>query len=180
MPDNAPRAPFVSPADAIDRLATLTPSTRAALIAATTAWQSLLGSRLVSLVLFGSVARGDARPDSDIDVLVVAEGFAQSLSDRRRPLVEAWQRVRAEQSMAGVEWNLITKTPEEACHHTPLYLDIVEDGIVLFDQNGFFHAVIDRMRSRMRALGSRRVWLPDGTWYWDLKPDFQFGEIVEI
>ncbi len=31
------------------------------------------GSRLVSLTLFGSYARGEARPDSDIDVAVVLD-----------------------------------------------------------------------------------------------------------
>jgi predicted nucleotidyltransferase len=34
----------------------------------------LYGPRLVCLVLFGSHARGDAEPGSDIDVLVVLEG----------------------------------------------------------------------------------------------------------
>ena len=32
------------------------------------------GDRLAQMVLFGSRARGDARPDSDIDVLVVLHG----------------------------------------------------------------------------------------------------------
>ena len=32
---------------------------------------SLYGDRLVRLVLYGSQARGDARPDSDVDVLVI-------------------------------------------------------------------------------------------------------------
>lgn len=32
------------------------------------------GDRIVQIVLFGSVARGDAREDSDVDLLVVAEG----------------------------------------------------------------------------------------------------------
>jgi hypothetical protein len=32
----------------------------------------------------------------------------------------------------------------------------------------------------MRALGSRRVYLADGSWYWDLKPDFRPGEVVEL
>ena len=36
--------------------------------------KELYGDRLVKLVLFGSQARGDAEPDSDIDVLVVLRG----------------------------------------------------------------------------------------------------------
>jgi hypothetical protein len=68
----------------------------------------------------------------------------------------------------------------EAQYHSPLYLDIVEDGIIIVDRGGLFAAVLAAMRGRMRALGSRRVYLPDGNWYWDLKPDFRFGEVVEI
>ena len=33
-----------------------------------------LGDRLVAIYLYGSQARGDARPDSDIDVMVVLRG----------------------------------------------------------------------------------------------------------
>ena len=36
--------------------------------------EAVYGSRLVKLVLFGSQARGDAEPGSDIDVLVVLKG----------------------------------------------------------------------------------------------------------
>jgi uncharacterized protein len=36
--------------------------------------QAEYGDRLVKLVLFGSVARGDAEAESDIDVLVVLKG----------------------------------------------------------------------------------------------------------
>ena len=36
--------------------------------------EALYGERLDKLVLFGSQARGDAEPDSDIDVLVVLKG----------------------------------------------------------------------------------------------------------
>jgi len=37
-------------------------------------FEQLYGPRLVRLVLFGSQARGDAEPGSDIDVLVVLAG----------------------------------------------------------------------------------------------------------
>ena len=37
-------------------------------------FELLYGERLVQMVLFGSQARGDAEPESDIDVLVVLRG----------------------------------------------------------------------------------------------------------
>jgi predicted nucleotidyltransferase len=139
-----------------------------------------MGNGLVSLVLFGSVARRQARESSDIDLLVVAEGFPRSLRDRRRPLLESWERARAAHSLPHATWNLVTKSPEEARAHTPLYLDIVEDGILLFDRDRFFEKILSEMKGRMRALGSRRIYLDDGSWYWDLKPDYRFGEVVEL
>ncbi len=41
------------------------------------ALEELYGERLVKLVLYGSHARGDATPESDIDVLLVLKGPVQ-------------------------------------------------------------------------------------------------------
>lgn len=46
--------------------------------------ETIYGSRLAGLVLFGSQARGDALPDSDIDVLVVLHGRVNPLEEARR------------------------------------------------------------------------------------------------
>jgi predicted nucleotidyltransferase len=156
------------------------PDIRSAIEAASQAWSDLLGPHLVSMVLFGSVARGAAHGSSDIDLLIVADDLPFSLTERARPLRRAWDRVRAERGLPAVDWNLVVKTRSEAAYHSPLYLDIVEDGILLVDRGGFFRGVLDAMRARMRTLGSRRVYMPDGSWYWDLKPDYRFGEVVEI
>jgi predicted nucleotidyltransferase len=37
-------------------------------------FEALYNDRLASLVLYGSYARGEARPDSDFDVLIVLKG----------------------------------------------------------------------------------------------------------
>jgi uncharacterized protein len=44
----------------------------------------LYGERLVRVILFGSRARGDALPDSDIDVMVVLKGEVDHEVERRR------------------------------------------------------------------------------------------------
>ena len=57
---------------------------------------------------------------------------------------------------------------------------MVEDAVLILDRGSLFEDVLAGMRERMRELGSRRVHLPDGSWYWDLKPDFRWGDVVEI
>jgi len=153
---------------------------RSALVAAADAWIADWGERLISIVLFGSVARRQAAPVSDIDLLLVAERLPHAMADRRRPFLESWNRTRAAHALPHVEWNLVTKPPHEAQIRSPLYLDRLGDGILILDRSRFFESVLSAMRDRMRALGSRRVYLQDGTWYWDLKPDFRFGEVVDL
>ena len=68
-------------------------------MAVTDSWMTDLGDRLLSLVLFGSVARSQARPTSDIDLVVVVEGLPRRLADRRRPLLDAWERMRAARAL---------------------------------------------------------------------------------
>jgi predicted nucleotidyltransferase len=45
---------------------------------------ALYGDRLDRVLLYGSRARGDARPDSDVDVLVVLEGEVDPLTEIHR------------------------------------------------------------------------------------------------
>jgi len=48
-----------------------------------TALSSAFGDRLKGVLLFGSEARGEARPDSDIDVMVLLEGNTSLSADLR-------------------------------------------------------------------------------------------------
>jgi predicted nucleotidyltransferase len=143
-----------------------------------------LGQRLRSVVLFGSVARGEADSTSDIDILIVAEGLPPSRLARQDVLAHADTRIEPDLERLRREgiWTdvlPIIKTPEEAARVTPLYLDMVEDAVLLVDRDGFFAGVLARLRESLRRLGARRVW-QEGFWYWDLKPDYKPGEVFEI
>jgi predicted nucleotidyltransferase len=47
-------------------------------------FEELYGDRLVHLILYGSQARGDARPWSDIDLLVVLKGPVNDYKESHR------------------------------------------------------------------------------------------------
>lgn len=55
-------------------MVTLNASTQSLLTQLHEYLKTLYGKRLCQVMLFGSHARGDARPDSDVDVLVVLAG----------------------------------------------------------------------------------------------------------
>lgn len=48
----------------------------------------LYGSRLKNVILYGSYARGDFRPDSDIDVMILVDMEEQEIRDKGRMLSE--------------------------------------------------------------------------------------------
>jgi predicted nucleotidyltransferase len=59
----------------------------------TEAARSALGERLVSLVLYGSVARGAHVPDrSDVNTLLICDAVDEALFARLAPAVRAWTR----------------------------------------------------------------------------------------
>lgn len=147
-----------------------------------------LGERLVSAVLFGSVARGEADEGSDLDLLVVLEGFEGSFGDRfqvfqeieAKDLLDSEPRRRLRERGLGTLISPVPLTPEEVERHPPILLDILTDGIILYDKGDFMKDHLAELEGRLKALKARKVRLPGGRWYWDLKPDYKLGEVVEI
>ncbi len=133
------------------------------------------GEELVSLVLFGSQARGEAGPTSDIDLLIIKKGLPRSRFDRTLMVFHLAQTVSED---FAYRLSKVLLTPEEAEETKPYYLDMTEEAVILFDRGDFFKGVMDRLRQRMRELGSRRVRDSDGNPYWILKPDAKPGEAI--
>lgn len=142
------------------------------------------GDRLVSAAVFGSVGRGTPRPDSDVDLLIVAE----PLPDGRLARADDFRAVEAElgpcrlaMHRAGLEASLspVFKTPDEIRRGSPLLLDMTSDARCLYDRDAFLADALERLRARLSVLGARRIWRGNA-WLWDLKPDLRPGEVFEL
>ena len=146
--------------------------------------ERVAGESLVAIVLFGSVARREATPYSDIDLLIVAEKLPQGRFARQEWLQAAENLLEPKRRSLYKEGMLtdfcpIIKTPEEARQITPFYLDFVEDAVILYERDGFFSAVLEKLRQSLSRLGARRMRLGKIR-YWELKPDYVPGEIFEL
>lgn len=146
--------------------------------------KSFYGDRLVSVAVFGSVARGTQNFDSDIDVLIIVNNLPAGRMKRIREFEAVEERIepilkRLQKKGIHTDISAILKTPEEAERGTPLFLDMVEDARILFDRSGFFLGILERLKNRLNRLGARRIWRGNA-WYWVLKPDFKPGEVFEL
>ena len=142
------------------------------------------GPRLVSVVLFGSVARNTPSYDSDVDILIIANDLPEGRMRRVREFDDVEERLSsAIQSLQ--EYNIHTifspifKTPDEALRGSPLFIDMVDDAQILFDPSGFFKKIISGLKAKLAERGARRIW-NGNAWYWDLKPDYRPGEVFDI
>jgi len=134
-------------------------------------------NQLCSVAVFGSVGRGTANLDSDMDVLIVAE-FLGDAASRIDELVEIeWSGeiekeltwLRAHDVRCHVSWFPLTM--EEASRFRPLYLDMIEDALIVYDRGGFLAAVFRQLKRSLDRQGAKRVWLDKDRWYWTLSPD---------
>ena len=107
------------------------------------ACQQFYDARLVSVVIFGSVGSGAPHPDSDVDVLIVADGLPDGRlkrADEFRAIEDALSSRLADLREAGwhMELSPVFKTPAEILHGSPLLLDMIQDARLLCDHRGFF------------------------------------------
>lgn len=139
--------------------------------------------QVLGCALFGSVARAEARPESDIDLLVVVARAAADTMPRFVRLLHALEsdpvatRLRHRGLRPDPYPVFMTAGDLEA--RPLILLDILDHGIVLYD-SGPLGDRMRRLRRRMDELGTRKVTHADGSWHWDLKPDWAPGEVVEL
>lgn len=132
---------------------------------------STFGERLCSVVLFGSVARGDWNENSDLDMLLVIKGLPKNVLERDQKILPLARGLPH-------AITFVSYAPEELAETPPLLLDVAVDGILLYD-TGFMREKINHIRKRLEELGAKRVG-ERGELTWILKPEVKLGEEVEI
>lgn len=139
---------------------------------------------ILSVVLFGSIARGVGRKDSDIDLLVLRKEVGYDPIKRWvDTLLELEEGVEFERLLKQGYYpnpSLIFMTPAELSRNPLILLDIMDDGIILTDKNSMLKGMIKTFKKKLKAMGAKKIILEDGSWAWDLKPDWKPGEEVEI
>lgn len=81
-------------------------------------------------ILFGSEARGDAKPDSDVDLLILVDGDKMTLADEEAitlPLYEL--ELKTGISISPIV--MLKKLWENRPFKTPFYINVMNEGIVL-------------------------------------------------
>ncbi|MAF12336.1 hypothetical protein CMK11_17965 [Candidatus Poribacteria bacterium] len=134
--------------------------------------ETSLGDDLVSVVLYGSRARGEAADDSDWDFLVIAEGLPESHMSRCAYIRENLP------TSSGNRVSVLAKTPDEMDGPpTALYLDIAFDGEILHDPASVAARHLATLRAHARTRRLRRRRTPAGDiWLFAEHADWRVGE----
>lgn len=109
---------------------------------------------IVAALLFGSWAKGAETPDSDIDLLIVADGI--NPKRHRRGTEIAYIK----HCLPALSLDIILFTKEEVQsnfrNHNPLFLDITEEGIIILDREDFLRNLILETKEHIRQRGIKR------------------------
>ena len=148
--------------------------------------QQVFGEQVISIVLYGSVARGDAQPESDIDMLLVLDNIPVNYHKRLEPLLPVLRLIKKEVCWKALEkrgifpsFSVLILSREEANQNRYLYLDMLTDAKILIDRDNFFQNRLQKLNARLKELGAQKI-QRNGGWYWDLKPDLTPGEAVVL
>jgi predicted nucleotidyltransferase len=139
--------------------------------------ESVLGRAIRSVVLFGSIARGEGGPQSDIDLFVVYGGSRRKVTECLTEIVLEIRNTQEYKDLLekGIRAEIYPFLISEKRLEDTLWilLDASDHGVVLQDTRDLFGRKLRSIRERVRDIGGTRISLPNSRWYWVLTEDFE-------
>ncbi len=133
---------------------------------------------VVAVALFGSAARGEAHPQSDLDLLVVLDHWSGSLLEDARTRAHV---ARSSTELRLEEWErrghfhqvqVVVAERSDLDRPGPLFLDLPDEARIVWDPSGVLGNSLRRFASRLRSAGARRRRSRHLGSYWDLGTAF--------
>jgi predicted nucleotidyltransferase len=140
---------------------------------------------LISFVVFGSYAKDTLSPNSDIDILIITKKQPKSRTKRiinfinnvEKKLEKYIESLRKKNIF--VEISPIIKTQEEVEYGSFLFLDMIQDSIILYDRDNFFKEYLDSLDKKLKEYGSKKVFKKGG-YYWIIKENVNPKEGINL
>jgi len=121
-----------------------------------------LGSSVVSVTMFGSQVKGEARPHSDYDMVIIMEALDPNPNVRQEIIAFAITNILFE---SGLRISPFVLTKEEATNEvqsgSPLFASVLSDYEILYDPTGFMAELLDltkRLRPKITYVERGRAW----------------------
>jgi predicted nucleotidyltransferase len=125
----------------------------------------LLGDKIFGLIIFGSVARGKAKGDSDIDMFTFYDGDRDEVNDTLIGIItslrknQQYKRLSCKGIHPEVYPFLISR--KKAMEPLAVFLDATDHGIILKDDG-----TIQKLIGEIKESKAQRNVLPNGKWVW--------------
>jgi len=141
------------------------------------------GGNLLSLGLFGSLARNMARETSDLDFLVIFENLPDSLGERLKLLIRFEDAREIQNEVTFLNENSIF--PRFSYHPlqkselqiTPLIIDVSFDMKIIYDTN-ILENFLFELKKTIKEFDIKRIYLNKNNYYLDL--NIPFGQVFEF
>ena len=140
---------------------------------------------LLSIILFGSVARGKWNKESDIDLFIIftnKSSIRTAINNQLTKIISDYERKSKLKNSKGDRLfstiQDISLSLKDLHTFRTIFYDIAMDGIILFDRNQTGFHYLKKIKKRIEEKGLKRVFIKENDYYWER--NVKFGEIIEL
>jgi predicted nucleotidyltransferase len=118
---------------------------------------------LISIVLFGSIVKGNFTSTSDIDVLVVCEAPIKDWRARDKMILELTEEIELKYATP-IHMTLMGKDEISQAIDSvyPLMLEIYDANEIVYDENNFFGRLLKYFEENIQRLHAKKI--EEGVW----------------